>query len=322
MELRHLRTFLAVAQARRFAAAADEMYLSPSTVTEHVQALERELGVALFRRGRTAELTDAGALLVEHARETLAHADAAVAALRAYGEGRTGHLHVGILSNGAGPLTPTVIRGFMIEFPDVRVTVHRLTFRDYLDALTERRVDLAFVRPDPHDERFAAVPLSSEARVAVVPARHRLAAAEAVTAADVLDEPFIGIDREVPGSFVDYVHLNQVRQGSRACTVDAGCVDVTDVLAAVSAGRGMATAVESFRGFENWPGVCYVPITGIEPETNVLISRRGDPSPLVAAFLASAEHTLASASGALEELSPAQATGDRRQAPAWASRVR
>jgi hypothetical protein len=91
----------------------------------------------------------------------------------------------------------------------------------------------------------------------------------------VLDEPFIGIDREVPGSFVDYVHLNQVRQGSRACTVDAGCVDVTNVLAAVSAGRGMATAVESFRGFENWPGVCYVPITGIEPETNVLISRRG-----------------------------------------------
>ena len=199
------------------------------------------------------------------------------------------------------------------------MTVRRLTFRDYLDALTERRVDLAFVRPDPHDERFAAVPLSSEARVAVSPARHRLAAAEAVTADDVLDEPFIGIDREVPGS-LNYVHLNQVRQGSRACTVDAGCADVTDVLAAVSAGRGMATAVESFRGFENWPGVCYVPITGIEPETNVLVSRRGDPSPLVAAFLASAEHTLASASGPLQEMSPARATGDRRQAPGLGKR--
>ncbi len=305
MELRHLRTFLAVAEGLHFGAAAEGLFLSPATVTEHVQALERETGVALFERGRRLRLTGAGEVLVGHARETLAHADAAVAALREYSGGQTGQLRAGILSNGAGPLTPLIIRRYMAAHPRVRMSVLRLNFHDHVSALLEHRVDVAFVRPPPEDGRLDMVRLSAEPRVAVLPAGHRLAGAPAIPAVDLLDEPFVSLADDVPATFVDYLHLRGLRGDLGTWTVEAGCGDVTDVLAAVSAGRGVASAVESFRGYENWPGVAYVTLTGAEPACNVLLSRRGDPSPLVSSFVAAAEAAVAETAGGAGLPSPA-----------------
>ncbi len=289
MELRHLRTFLAVADELHFGAASDRLFLSASTVTEHIQALEREAGVLLFDRGRVIRLTEAGQALVGHARETLAHADAAMAALRDYGSGQEGRLRVGILSNGAGLLTPVIIRAYMDAYPRVRVSVHRLSFRDHLSAVTGRRVDVAFVRPAPDDERIEAIRLFAEQRVAVLPAGHPMADAREIPATEMLDEPFVSMAEDVPATFVDYVHLRSLRGGCAPRTVDTGCGDVIDVLAAVSAGRGVASAVESFRGYENWPGVSYVTLAGAEPSFNVLLTRRDDPSRLVSAFAAMAK---------------------------------
>lgn len=288
MELRHLRTFLAVAEELRFGAAADRLFLSPSAVTEHIQALERESGVTLFHRGRSVELTAAGAALVEHARKTIAHADAAAAVLSEYAAGRSGRLKVGVLSNGAGALTPQIISTFMNANPQVRVGVHRLNFRDHLDAVVDHLVDVAFVRPAPQDPRVEVVALSEEQRVAVVPARHALADAPELPVEEVLEQPFVGLEERVSGTFSDYLYLSASRGGTAPRTTDVGCEDVTDVLAAVAAGRGVASAVESFRGYENWPGVSYVSLLGADPSVNVLIYRRDDPSPLVATFVAAA----------------------------------
>jgi LysR family transcriptional regulator, benzoate and cis,cis-muconate-responsive activator of ben and cat genes len=289
VELRHLRTFLAVAEELHFGTAADRLFLSPPAVTEHIRALERETGVALFERGRVIRLTDAGTMLVDHARQAVAHADAAMEALRQFSTGEAGHLRIGILSNGAGSLTASIIRSFMIAHPRARVTVRRLNYRDYLAVLTGHRVDAAFVRPDPGDERFHTIRLSAEPRVAVLPAAHRLADATEIAVGDVLNEPFVSITSDIHASFADYVYLRSQRGGLAPRTVETGCADAIDVLAAVSAGRGIASAVESFRGYENWPGVSYVSLSGAEPAANVLISRRDDPSLLVRAFARLAE---------------------------------
>ena len=291
VELRNLRTFLAVAEELHFGSAADRLFLSPPAVTEHIQALEREVGVSLCERSRPVRLTEAGAVLVGHARDTLAHADAAVDALREYSTGEAGHLRVGILSNGAGLLTPLIIRSFMEAHPLVRASLVRLNFRNHLTALLEHRVDVAFVRPAPDDDRVRAIHLSEEQRVAMLPAGHPMADAIEVPAEDVLDEPFVGVADGVPGTFVEYLHLRTLRGGIAPRTVDIGCGDVTDVLAAVSAGRGVASAVESFRGYENWPGVSYVTLIGAGASSNVLLSRAEDPSPLVASFVSIADST-------------------------------
>ena len=290
MELRHLRTFLAVAEELHFGAAAERLYLSPPTVTEHIQSLERELGTPLLHRGRGVALTEAGAALVGHARQAVAHADAAVAAAREFADGTTGHLRIGILSNGAGALTPLIIRAYMTAHPRVRVSVTRLNFTDHLAALAEHRVHVAFVRPAPaDDDRFDVLPLSSEDRVAVLPAAHPLAGAAEVPVAEVLDEPFTALPDGAPPGFAGYLHLRDHRGGLPPRTADVTCGDVIDVLAAVSAGRAVASAVESFRGYENWPGVAYGRLAGAAPAANALLTRHADPFPLVSAFIATAD---------------------------------
>lgn len=77
MELSSLRIFLAVAEHRSFSAAARHLYISHSTTSRAVSALEEELGCALFERGnRIFSLTSAGERLCEEARSLLAMADA------------------------------------------------------------------------------------------------------------------------------------------------------------------------------------------------------------------------------------------------------
>ncbi len=85
MELEQLRIFLAAAEAGGFSPASRRLYISHSTVSRTVAALERELGVQLFRRSnRRQSLTEAGQLLAGEARTLLAQADALREKLAAY----------------------------------------------------------------------------------------------------------------------------------------------------------------------------------------------------------------------------------------------
>ena len=75
MELEQLRVFLAAAEAGGFSPAARALYVSHSTVSRTVAALERELGTALFvRSNRSQTLTEAGRVLEDEARRLLRQA--------------------------------------------------------------------------------------------------------------------------------------------------------------------------------------------------------------------------------------------------------
>src|SRR5690349_8674113 len=80
LELRHLRVFLVVVETGGITRAASALGLSQSTVSENLAALERTIGGALFKRdGRRAAPTEAGTVLVAHARRLLALVTEAVA---------------------------------------------------------------------------------------------------------------------------------------------------------------------------------------------------------------------------------------------------
>jgi DNA-binding transcriptional LysR family regulator len=286
VELRQVTSFLAVVEEGQFAKAAARLFLSPAAVTGHVKALERELGVRLLERV-PVRLTQAGQRFVTHALAMVAAADAAravVAEPDRPADTVEGLLRVGVMGHGSAELTPAILRAFRIAHPRVQVRLLDLDFTQHVSALLEHRADVAFVRPDPRDERIVSEVLTTEPRIVVVPTNSELAAAGTVRLADILELPFLSTPVGTPRSFTDYLHFESARGGAAArrspdLARNPGCV-----LNSVVAGRGFGSALYSFARYYPWPGTTFLPVVDAPWEHSVLATRLGDANPLVRGF--------------------------------------
>jgi DNA-binding transcriptional LysR family regulator len=283
VELRQLASFLAVVEEGQFARAAARLFLSPPAVTGHIQRLERELGVQLLERSPIA-LTPAGERLVPHARTMLAAANAASDAVTDLHNDEETPLRVGVMAPGSAELTPAILRAFRKARPHTPLTVESLTFAEHTTALTEQRVDVAFVRPPPVDERLRVDVLTTEPRVLIVPSAGPVGEADGVRLSDVLDLVFVGLPENAPPVFADYLYFASARNGMPPRRGVDEASNIQDVLTSVSAGRGTGAALYSFTRLYRWPGISFVPVLDAPWEQSVLASRRNDTRPQVRAF--------------------------------------
>ncbi len=190
MESRHLKTFRAVAAGLSFTRASAELGYAQSSVTAHIQALERELGVPLFDRlGRRVALTEAGKLLLEYAGKLVDLEEEARAVVA--GDGRpSGTLSICAAETHCTYRLPPVLSGFRARYPDVRLIL-RPSRSGALDdemkrSLSEGIVDLAFVMEEPLEYPDLVVePLVSEPALIVAPPDHPLAGLPAVGPRDL-----------------------------------------------------------------------------------------------------------------------------------------
>lgn len=96
MEFRYLRYFVAVASARHFTRAAEKLGISQPPLSQQIKKLEHEIGTPLFKRlTRGVEMTEAGKVLYEDARQILKLTDAAVDRARSIARGEEGSFNVG-----------------------------------------------------------------------------------------------------------------------------------------------------------------------------------------------------------------------------------
>jgi DNA-binding transcriptional LysR family regulator len=191
MELFQLRSFLRVAEAGSFTRAAEELYLTQPAVTQHVRALERELGVPLFdRTGRGAQLTPAGQALSRYARRSLALLDEGRQVIADLESGAAGRLLL-----GAGVTTsifrlPGWLRAFGDAYPGVDVVVRTGRSREVAALALEREIDLGLVTSPVNHPDLQVVALFEEEIVLVTPRGHPLAG-QAIPAAALAEAPLI-----------------------------------------------------------------------------------------------------------------------------------
>lgn len=281
MDLRRLASFLAVAEEGHFGRAAARLFRSPASVTAHVQQLERELGAQLLDRS-PVRLTPAGERFIGHARSLLAAMDAAVADVSEVRAETT--LRIGVMSNGSAELTPAVVQAFHRARPEIQVEFVALDFTEHVSALVQHKVDVAFVRPAPDDERVAVDVLTTERRIVVVPASWELADAPAVQLSDVLELPYISLPDHTPRQFTDYLYFAAARGGLPPHRSRSHAVTPHEVLTTAAAGRGAGSALESFQRYYPWPGTVCVPVLDAPPEHSVLATRADDRNPAVRIF--------------------------------------
>jgi DNA-binding transcriptional LysR family regulator len=178
LELRHLRYFVAVADAGSVTRAAERLGIQQPPLSQQIRALEAELGMTLFdRTARGIRLNRTGSIFLEDARRLLADAGEAVHRLRRISRGEQGQLAIGFTSSAAlHPRLPSLLQRFCAAHPLVKLVTRENTTRDLMEAVEQQEIDLAVVRA-PVD-RFAtlrAITLDEEPAVAALPTTHPLA---------------------------------------------------------------------------------------------------------------------------------------------------
>ncbi|HVU35776.1 MAG TPA: LysR family transcriptional regulator, partial [Opitutaceae bacterium] len=194
MELRHLRYFVAVAEAENVSRAALRLHVSQPALSRQIRDLEEELGFALFMRSaKSVRLSDAGRAFLAETRAVLQRTAEAVEAARAVATGRRGELHVGYAPTPTARLLPAALRAFQAAQPEVRVKLHDLSTEEMLAGLRSAELQIAFlVEPTRAMLRglvFTAL-LRDPVRLAVAPS-HPLARHRSVAVARVVAEPLL-----------------------------------------------------------------------------------------------------------------------------------
>jgi DNA-binding transcriptional LysR family regulator len=195
VELRHLEYFVAVAEERSFTAAAARLHVVQSAVSAGVKALERELGSQLLdRTPRRVDLTDAGAALLPKAQATLDAARDARDVIAEVRGGLRGTVRVGTMTSVGLLDVPGVLGEFHRRHPGVllRLSAAPSGSKGLVDALTERRLDLAFVSiPGQPPPQVQLTELARTPMVLVLPVDHPLAGRAKVLITDLADLDFI-----------------------------------------------------------------------------------------------------------------------------------
>ena len=194
MELRHLRTIVAVAQHRSLTKAGEELFLTQSAISQQIRRLERELGIEVFRRtSRSVELTAEGQVILGYAQRVLSEVDG----MRSELEELTGLLRGQLRIGGVYPTGPYDLFGMLAEFraahPGVAVHMIEDTQDGVLAALRADELDCAFTALDPDalGDEFAATLLWEEEIVVLLPRGHRLCDRTQITFQELAAEDLI-----------------------------------------------------------------------------------------------------------------------------------
>ena len=287
MELRHIRYFLAVAEEGNVTRAAEKLGIGQPPLSQQILALERELGVQLFRRtGHGVELTEAGEALFADARRLLDDAHLAVLNAQRAGRGETGHLNLGFTASSAfNPAVPALIRAFRNAYPGVELMLTEGNTTQLLAALTQGRLDLAFVRPGDH--AFAGITLyqiASEPMKIVLPVKHFLATRRRLSLAELADESFVLIPREASPTLHEEI-MSACRKAGFEPRLGQQAPQLSSVVSLVSAEFGVSIVPASVSQIRA-EGVVYVDISGAKVQTRLaLASRENDHSAKTANFL-------------------------------------
>lgn len=186
LEVRHLRILTAIADHGTVSAATKHVYLTQSAISHQLIELEQRLGITFFHRTPKGMVpTDAGAEMIDVARDVLARLAAAEASVLRASPRSAGRLRVGTDSPLALAWLAAAVSIVRHRLPHIRAELVPDITAHGVDALFEGRYELAVVADPTSDPRLDLIPLFDEELVAIVAPGHRLADHVALAAGDL-----------------------------------------------------------------------------------------------------------------------------------------
>ena len=200
MELRHLRYFIAVAEAGSLSVAAQQkLHTTQPSLSRQIRDLEEEVGAQLLTRSaRGIELTPAGRAFLDHSRLVLSQVEAAAEAARRVAHPAKPCFVIGFLTGHELTWMPEALRILHDELPNIDVMISSQYSPQLADGLLKGRVDAAFLRREKGVPDLAFRLLVKEPLVVVLPSDHRLATRETINPGDLLGEIFVSVSDTAP----------------------------------------------------------------------------------------------------------------------------
>lgn len=247
MDERRLEVFASVARRLSFSDAARALHLSQPAVSQHVAALEVELGSKLFdRTTRRVRLTPAGAALLARA-DTLMREHAEARRAVAAAEGRiAGDLRVAASLTIGAYMLPPALAVLARRHPEVRTRVTIQNTEQVIAALLSGRADVGFVEGERVEKPGIAFhPIRSDELVLIAQASHRFAGIDPIPISELKTEPFVLRELGSGTRQVAETHLREAGLETDALRVVAELSSIDAIKAAVSAGLGISIISQS-----------------------------------------------------------------------------
>lgn len=187
-----LKTFISVAENLSFSKAAQEIFISQPAVSKHISELEKIYNVVLFdRMGNRIRLTEAGNLLLEHARKILDDYNRLEYEMCALLDNTKGTLRIGASSTVAQYILPEIIAKFRQRYSDVKITLLSGNSLEIEKELLQGHIDVGLVECVSRNAGLKYTPFMKDELVAVVRTGNPLASKESITVEELKSIPLV-----------------------------------------------------------------------------------------------------------------------------------
>lgn len=276
MDLRQIRYFVAVANARSFTRAAEQLHIAQPPLSRQIQLLENELGVQLLQRdSRPLQITEAGRVFYEQALQVLHRVEQMKAATIQVGKGEAQRVSIGFVASTLYGELPMLTRKLRQAYPNVDFQFLELTTLQQIAALKAGRIDIGFGRVRSNDRSVSRIVLREERLVLAIPPGDALARRPGPLPLDVIRQrQLIVYPKEPRPSFADQVlNLLQDRRIHPAQVHEMRELQAALGLVAAEVGLCLIPAAAQFRN-----DLVYRPIDDEKATSPVIFSHRANDS--------------------------------------------
>lgn len=283
LNLKLLRSFVAVAEDLHFGRAARKLGLSQPPLSQHILVLEEETGMRLFdRTRRSVALTAAGRLMYDQARGLLAHAERVRRVLEGSRSGASGRLSLGCVPSAMFGVLPPVLGQLRVLHPGIEIDLSEAHTATILEQVADGTLDAGLAWDSHPPNPLAAQTVWRDAFVAALPAAHSLARHDSLSLNDLAQEALIVAPRRIAPRHFDMVIAAFASTGITP-RISHEHAPVFSQIGFVANGLGIAL-VPPFAAALPIPGVVYRPVAGLEP-VEISLVWNGQTSPAAVTIL-------------------------------------
>jgi len=241
MDIRYMRYFIAVAEAKSFTHAAERLHTVQPSLSRQIKRLETIVGTPLFYRTKhEVRLTAAGEVFLRECRAILEQMDRAIVLAREGARAEAGHITIGFVHGTEKLFFENLFPRLREKYSDMQITFRSFCEKDLFAGLDDHLVDAAFLNGPYHDVHFVTELFVYQQIIAAIPASHPLANVPRVPVDKLAGLPLVGPDPELWPIYYEYIQHLARDAGVRFAIADTKYDSAVTSLHAVAKGAGFS----------------------------------------------------------------------------------